>query len=151
MNYEPLPIEVTQNGGHHYRQVWRDDYAAVYEQRNAFGAFLGYEAIAIKRAGPCHAFGKDYPARELYPCNEDWGKLAISVSDLDRAMDAANDFSQRAKKREGAREKGPTGSIRQPQKSGTHRSASASSVDTRQFRDRSLSRPLEPERRLKPC
>src|SRR5439155_22137406 len=98
-------------------------------------AFLGYEAIAIKRAGPCHAFGKDYLPRELYPCNEDWGKLAISVSDLDRAMDAAKDFSQRAKKREDTRDKGPTESIRQPQKSGTHRSASVSSVDTQQFPD----------------
>ncbi len=65
MNYELLPIEITQNGGHHYSQVWRDDHAAVDEQRNAFGAFLGYEAIAIKRAAPCHAFGRDYPAREL--------------------------------------------------------------------------------------
>jgi len=151
MNYEPLPIEITQNGGHHYRQVWRDVYAAVYEQQNAFGAFLGYEAIAIKRAGPCHAFGKDYPARELYPCNEDWGKLAISVSDLDRAMDAAKEFSHRAKKREGTHDKGSTEFIRQAQKSGTHRSASASSVDTQQFRDRSLRRPLKTEWRLKPC
>jgi hypothetical protein len=46
MSYEPLPIEITQNGSHHYRQLWRDDHAAVYQQRNAFGAFLGYEAIA---------------------------------------------------------------------------------------------------------
>ena len=54
MNYEPLPIEITQNGGHHYRQKWRDDYAAVYEQQNPFGAFLGYEAIAITGTGLRH-------------------------------------------------------------------------------------------------
>jgi len=96
MNYEPLPLEITQNGGHHYRQVWRDDYAAVYEQRNPFGAFLGYEAIAIKRQEPCRVFGRHYPAKELYPCSEDWGKLAISTSDLDRAMDAAREYSKRA-------------------------------------------------------
>jgi hypothetical protein len=29
MSYEPLPIEITQNGGHHYRQIWRDEHAAV--------------------------------------------------------------------------------------------------------------------------
>jgi hypothetical protein len=115
MNDEPLPIELTQNGGHHYRQVWRDDYAAVYEQRNAFGAFLGYEAIAIKRAGPCHAFGKDYPPRELYPCNEDWGKLAISVSDLDRAMNAAKEFSTRAKQSQKTRQNSSNASLRQQQ------------------------------------
>lgn len=95
MHYEPLPIEITQNGGHHYRQIWRDEHAAVYEQRNAFGAFIGYEAIAIKRQKPCRVFGKLYPAREIYPCSEDWGKLAISTSDLNRAMDAARDYSKR--------------------------------------------------------
>lgn len=97
--YQPLAIEITQNGGHHYRQVWRDDFAAVYEQRNAFGAFIGYEAIAIKRQEACRVFGRQYPAKEIYPCSEDWGKLAISVSDLDRAMDAAREFSRRREKR----------------------------------------------------
>jgi len=97
--YQPLAIQITQNGGHDYRQVWRDDYAAVYEQRNAFGAFLGYEAIAIKRQEACRVFGRQYPAKEIYPCSEDWGKLAISVSDLDRAMDAARAFSKRREKR----------------------------------------------------
>jgi hypothetical protein len=100
VKYEPLPIEIVQNGGHHYRQIWRDDHAAVYEQRNAFGALLGYEAIAIKRAEACHAFGKDYRAREVYPCSEDWGRLAISTSDLGRAMDSAKEFSKRAKQRQ---------------------------------------------------
>ncbi|HSS16474.1 MAG TPA: hypothetical protein VLQ29_05790, partial [Candidatus Dormibacteraeota bacterium] len=95
MSYEPLPIEVTQNGGHHYCQKWRDDYAAVYEQRNPFGVLLGYEAIAIKRQEPCRVFGRQYPAKEIYPCSEDWGRLAISTSDLDRAMDAAREFSRR--------------------------------------------------------
>ena len=28
-DYEPLPIKITQKGGHDYREVWRDDYAAV--------------------------------------------------------------------------------------------------------------------------
>jgi hypothetical protein len=118
-HYEPLPINITQNGGHHYRQVWRDDYAAVYEQRNGFGAFLGYEAIAIKRADPCHVFGKDYPSRELYPCSEDWGRLAISTSDLDRAMDSAKNFSQRAKQSRKARQNGSKVALRQQQKAGS--------------------------------
>jgi hypothetical protein len=114
VKYQPLPIEITQNGGHHYRQLWRDDYAAVYEQRNAFGAFLGYEAIAIKRQEACRAFGRQYPAKELYPCSEDWGRLAVSVSDLDRAMDAAREFSRRAAKRQNTHLKGSDSSrIRQ--------------------------------------
>jgi hypothetical protein len=123
MSYDALPIELTQNGGHHYRQIWRDDYAAVYEQRNAFGAFLGYEAIAIKRAKPCHAFGKDYPARELYPCNEDWGTLAVSVSGLDRAMDAAREFSRRAKQSQTRRQNGSNASLRQQKSTSSGRTA----------------------------
>jgi len=118
-HYEPLPIKITQNGGHHYRQVWRDDYAAVYEQRNGFGAFLGYEAIAIKRADPCHVFGKDYPSRELYPCSEDWGRLAISTSDLNRAMEAAKHCSQRARQSRKARQNGSKRALRQQQKAGS--------------------------------
>jgi hypothetical protein len=118
MNYEPLPTEITQNGGHHYRQIWRDEHAAVYEQRNAFGTLLGYEAIAIKRGEPCHAFGKDYPARELYPCSEDWGTLAISTSNFDRAMDAAKHFSQRVKQSQKAHQNGSNASLMQPQRCG---------------------------------
>jgi hypothetical protein len=110
MSYEPLPIEITQNGGHYYRQIWRDEHAAVYEQRNAFGALLGYEAIAIKHQEACRAFGKPYPAKELYPSSEDWGKLAVSMSDLDRAMDAAREFSSRAARRQSTHLKGPDSS-----------------------------------------
>jgi hypothetical protein len=113
MSYAPLPTEITQN-----RQVWRSEYAAVYEQRNAFGAFLGYEAIAIKRAEPCHAFGKDYPAREIYPCAEDWGTLAISTSDLHRAMDAAKHFSKRVKHTQKAHQNGSKVTLRRQQKAG---------------------------------
>jgi hypothetical protein len=110
MSYEPLPIEITQNGGHHYRQIWRDEHAAVYEQPNAFGALLGYEAIAIKRQEACRAFGRQYQAKELYPCSEDWGKLAVSVSDVDRAMDAAREFSSTAARRQSTHLKGPDSS-----------------------------------------
>jgi hypothetical protein len=114
MSYEPLPIDITQNGGHHYHQIWRDDYAAVYEQRNAFGVFLGYEAIAIKCQEACRVFGRQYPAKEIYPCSEDWGKLAISVSDRDRAMEAARYFSRRVARRQNTHLKGPDSSrIRQ--------------------------------------
>jgi hypothetical protein len=116
MSYARLPIEITQNGGHHYRQIWRDEHAAIYEQRNAFGAFLGYEAIAIKRAEPCHAFGKDYPARELYPCSEDWGALAISTVDLERARDGAQEYSKRLKHSKKTRQNGSKVSLRRQQK-----------------------------------
>jgi hypothetical protein len=108
MNYGPLAVEITQNGGHHYRQIWRDEQAAVYEQRNAFGTLVGYEAITIKRQEPCRVFGKMYPAKEIYPCSEDWGKLAVSASDLERAMTVAQELSKIAKQDLKGRQKGPS-------------------------------------------
>jgi hypothetical protein len=107
MSYEALPVEITQNGGHHYRQVWRDGYSAVYEQRSAVGTFLGYEVITIKRQGACRVFGRLYPPKEIYPCSEDWGKLAVSVSDLGRAIIVARELSKKAKQRLKAHHKGP--------------------------------------------
>jgi len=133
MSYESLPIEITQNGGHHYRQIWRDDRAAVYEQRNAFGAFLGYEAIAIKRQEACRAFGRQYPAKELYPSSEDWGKLAVSVSDLDRAMDAAREFSSRAARRQSTHLKGADSSRITQGRPGSDRSATLRRTGTHHF------------------
>jgi len=108
MKYEPLPVAITQNGGHHYRQVWRDGYAAVYEQRSAIGTLLGYEAITIKRQSPCRVFGKMYPAKEIYPCSEDWGKLAVSVSGRERAIAVAQEFSKTAKQSLKPHQKGPS-------------------------------------------
>lgn len=108
MSYKPLPVEITQNGGHHYHQIWRDEYAAVCEQRNTFSAFLGYEAITIKRQEACRVYGRPYPAKEVYPCSEDWGKLAVSVCDLARALTAAREFSKRVRESLKEGQKGPS-------------------------------------------
>lgn len=99
MKYQCLPVEIVQNGGHHYRQLWRDEYAAIYEQRNAFRTLLGYEVITLKRQGPCRVFGKLYPAKEIYPCSEGWGTLGVSVSDFERAMAIAQVLSEVAKQK----------------------------------------------------
>lgn len=96
MKYEPLALEITQNGGHKYKQVWRDEHAAVYEQRGAYGQLIGYEAIVIKRQKPKEIFGKHYSAKELYPTSEDWGTLAVSKNDLKEAISAAKKLAGRA-------------------------------------------------------
>jgi hypothetical protein len=87
--YEPLPIELTMNGGHHYSQVWRNADAAVYEQRGHYQQLLGYEAIAIKRQEATTMFGRSYPSKELYPNSEDWGRLAVTKDSIEAAKDAA--------------------------------------------------------------
>jgi len=40
-------------------------------------------------------FGKDYPAKELYPCSEDWGTLAFTTNSLEKAMAYAQSLSKR--------------------------------------------------------
>ena len=92
--YEPLAIEITQNGGHCYRQVGRNDDTAVYEQLGHYGQLLGYEVIRIKKQDACRMFGKDYPAKELYPSSEDWGSLAFTVNTLKRANEVAKGLSK---------------------------------------------------------
>jgi hypothetical protein len=89
MKYKPLPIDITQNGGHHYHQVWRDENCAVYEQRGHYNQLLGYEAIRIKRQEAQVMFGKHYEAKELYPNSEDWGRFAVTKNDFEEAKSAA--------------------------------------------------------------
>jgi hypothetical protein len=73
---EPLPAEIRK---HHrtMRQVWRDENTAIYEY------FGGFEVIVIVKAPAEQKFGRDYPARELYPGDEDWGTLAITRPESD--------------------------------------------------------------------
>lgn len=79
----------TGHSDHTLEQAWRDETHAVYKHFGAFGQYIGWEAIKIRIAPPAHKFGKHYPARELYPSAEQFGKYALSVGaqyDLDYAI-----------------------------------------------------------------
>ena len=102
MKYQPLAIDIVQNSGHHFRQVWRNEDAAVYEQKGDRRIVIGYEAITIKKRPEEMKFGKLCPARELYPCAEDWGKIAVTRRALESAIEAAKLFSTRAGARAGS-------------------------------------------------
>jgi len=41
--------------------------------------------VQIQKAGKI--FDREYPAREVYPCNEDFGKTAWSYSDQEKAAE----------------------------------------------------------------
>jgi hypothetical protein len=87
----PLPLEVGHSD-HKCQQVWRDKTHAVYKHFGAYGQFIGWETIRIKVAPARRMFGKDYPEREVYPCNEDFGRYALSVGaqyDLEYAIEKA--------------------------------------------------------------
>jgi hypothetical protein len=54
------------------RQVWRDENTAIYEYHG------GYEVIVIKKTKAGIVMGKEYPDREVYPADGDWGTKAIT-------------------------------------------------------------------------
>jgi hypothetical protein len=60
------------------RQVKRGKRCALYSVHNKAGTLYGHEVIRIKVAEPMVAFEREYPLRELYPGNEEWGRLAWS-------------------------------------------------------------------------
>jgi hypothetical protein len=69
----PLKLTV-RHSDHELKQAWRDKAHAVYQHFGTHGQFIGWEAILIKVAPARRIFGKDYPEREVYPSNEDFGQ-----------------------------------------------------------------------------
>jgi hypothetical protein len=98
----PLPLEIGHSD-HKCVQAWRDETHAVYKHFGAYGQFIGWEAIKIKKAKAAVIFGKSYPAREVYPGNEDFGTYALSVGaqyDLDYAIEKAKTLKCRREDRQ---------------------------------------------------
>jgi hypothetical protein len=87
------PIKLTlRHSDHELKQAWRDKTHAVYQHFGSRGQFIGWEVILIKVAPARRIFGKDYPEREVYPSNEDFGRYALSVGaqyDLEYAIEKA--------------------------------------------------------------
>jgi hypothetical protein len=75
---QALPL-TAGHSDHTLKQVWRDQTHAVYKHLGCYGQFSGWESILIKTAPAGRIFGKDYPDREVYPGNEDFGRYALSV------------------------------------------------------------------------
>lgn len=70
----------------HYELVVRDDDVAIYKQRLRPGeGCLAYEVFKIKKVKECVIVGKKVEAHEAGPSNEDFGRIAWSYPDLERA------------------------------------------------------------------
>lgn len=68
------------------KQIKRQGKVALYELYGANEMLYGFEVIVVKIRKAEHSFGKDYPEREVYPSNEDWGSFAWSYGRNDREM-----------------------------------------------------------------
>jgi len=106
---QALPLK-TGHSDHTLKQAWRDKTHAVYKHFGSHGQFIGWEAILIKVAPARRIFGKDYPEREVYPSNEDFGRYAVSVGaqyDLEYAIEKAQTLKVSKCRRENRQK--PTG------------------------------------------
>jgi hypothetical protein len=98
-----LPLQIGHSD-HKCQQVWRDKTHAVYKHFGSHGQFIGWEAILIKVAPARRIFGKDYPEREVYPGNEDFGRYALSVGaqyDLEYAIQKARTLKVKNSEKQG--------------------------------------------------
>ena len=83
----PLPTAFGKNT-FWYEQVMRDKNVAIYKQRLRPGVGeLAYEVFIVKVAPATVVFGKEYPAREMPPRNEDWGDLGWTFPTLKKAKE----------------------------------------------------------------
>jgi hypothetical protein len=82
-----LPKEI-RRGGFRYRQIWRKDDVAIYEQSWSDGV-EGSECFEVIRIRVCVARqigGRRLEAGERYPGSEDWGTYGWTYTDRDQAF-----------------------------------------------------------------
>lgn len=73
-----LPKTLSKNGLF-YQQLNRTDKAAMYAVRTTHtGNIVGYETFIIKIDKAATKFGRQYPNREHFPSNEEFGIIAWS-------------------------------------------------------------------------
>jgi len=89
MNIKKLETEFTLNadkrGDNVFKQVMRNEFAAIYQRFDMTGKPLEFEVFAIKKAGGTEVFGKYYEPYEAYPGAAAFGRTAWSTNTVQRA------------------------------------------------------------------
>ena len=85
--YKPLPIRF-RKGGFNYRQIMRDNNAAIYEQAwdGCPNPSISYEVIRIRRREGFQINGRYVEPAEVYPNSEAWGVDGFTLTDKDAAF-----------------------------------------------------------------
>ncbi len=83
-----LPPELHKNG-FKYTLVLRGQGSCIYKQ-HVTANIKRFEIFIIKTKPTKEIFGKQYPVREVFPANEDFGSTAWSCFTLDNAMNRFN-------------------------------------------------------------
>ena len=71
-NIQLVPVEFGANGMQ-YRQIKRNGRIAMYAVIGKAGKRYGSEVVILAVHPACSIMGRDYPDREVYPHNEDFG------------------------------------------------------------------------------
>lgn len=80
-----LSTKITKNG-FTYTLVIRTEKYAIYKQQ--VSEFLSYYEVMKIRVKPAGFFkGREYPSREAFPCDEDFGTVAWTCSRMTQAID----------------------------------------------------------------
>jgi hypothetical protein len=85
--YKPLPIRFPKDG-FNYREIMRDNNAAIYEQtwNGCPNPTISYEVIRIRRREGFEISGRFVEPAEVYPKSEAWGVDGFSLTDRDAAI-----------------------------------------------------------------
>jgi hypothetical protein len=96
VSQKKLPLNLKRNG-FDYTQVllsgdcyiYKQDYNSAIEHNEPgiTPEIIYYEVFRAKVRPNETIYGKHYPAREVFPRDEDFGKTAWSMRELDRAID----------------------------------------------------------------
>jgi hypothetical protein len=73
-----------------YNQIWRDKDVAVYRQSSVY--CNRFETIIVQYVQAGMAFGKEYPAREIYPYAESWGEHGFTYTSEEEAIKKARNL-----------------------------------------------------------
>ena len=80
----PLP-DIIRKNGFTYTKVLRDGRKCIYEQMYCEGLHY-FEVFTVQQSRERVLNGKTLLAKEVFPCNEDFGKTAWSCRTLADAM-----------------------------------------------------------------
>jgi hypothetical protein len=86
-HYRPLPKHF-QRDGFTYRQIARENDAAIYEQRwnGSRDPSISYEVIRLRRRDGFQIGDRFVEPSEIYPRSEAWGVDGFTLSDKDAAF-----------------------------------------------------------------
>lgn len=94
---QQLPEQFSKNGNG-YRLHTRGDKALIYSE-GPEGKDLAFEVFQIRIQPAGERFGRFYPAKEMFPPSEAFGKWAVWCKSLDKALQWFSAFELGPKQR----------------------------------------------------